>query len=574
WYAPTLTNREVCMLKFVEDTTNEPEWWLKVRDPEAVLHWKRQVLELPWAGYRPHADFTETMADAKANLFEETGMVPVMDYTAYVIKSDTLLTQTLKDELKAAVEPLENLQRLQKDWQPDTDGKILNVVDPSIWPLVYGTSKILPDQHVPLEGCIDYCGMGEVIPQPPKPMLDSRRAMLLPLRMKAFGTRFQWLPCNIDLTGEKPRIVSYINNLHPVRDAPLYSIIERLIEKSLPAWDIVFRSTDEAFQVSRFQPIKAIKYRCSVPEVCRNTCEPNNRPGGPQDDDSDYIKESHRLDQEWWEATHTVLLPEPSLDVDHLVKLQASHIRDKSFFKRGVQIPSPGAMVGRDVSQIQVIVKMANIHLTPERPTYEGSPWQMEGQAIERICATALFCYDCDNIADTPITFRTQGNREKLGTKLHYIYDDWLSIERIFAMEIRGTRLQEIGSVLTREGRAIFYPNVYQNRQGPFELTDKTRPGHCKMLTLFLVDPMNPIISTANIPPQQRDWWLEKVADLPLIRNLPPELWHQINENIDFPIDEETARKTREELTSERSAINKEINEKWRTLDWDFPPQY
>lgn len=121
-------------------------------------------------------------------------MVPVMDYAAYVIKSDTLITQTLQDELKAAIEPLENLQRSQNDWQPDTDGKVLNVVDPSIWSLVYGMSKILPDQHVPLDGCIDYCGMGGVIPQPPKPMSDRRTAMLLPLRMKAFGTRSQWLP--------------------------------------------------------------------------------------------------------------------------------------------------------------------------------------------------------------------------------------------------------------------------------------------------------------------------------------------------------------------------------------------
>ncbi|RMJ09339.1 hypothetical protein CDV36_011035 [Fusarium kuroshium] len=416
WNAPTLMNREVCMLKFVEDTTNESEWWLKVREPENVLQWKRQVLELPWAEYWPHADFTEAMADAclaelakKANLFEETGMVPVMDYAAYVIKSDTLLTQTLKDELKVAVEPLESFQRSQKDWQPDTDGKVLNVVDPSLYPLLYGTSKILPDQHVPLDGCIDYCGMGEVIPQPPKPILDR-----------------------------------------------------------------------------------------------------------------------------------------------HIV----NHVRDKGFFKRDTQAPSPRnprAMMAMEVSQIQVIVKMANIHLTLEKPIYEGSPWQIEGQAIERICATALFYYDCDNIADTPISFRTQGDREDLAHKSHYIVGDWLSIERVFAMKIRETKLQEIGSVLTREGRAIFYPNVYQNRLGPFELVDKTRPGHCKMLALFLVDPANPIISTANIPPQRQDWWSEKFEDLSLVRTLPPELWHQINENVDFPISKEIAKKNREEMTSERT---------------------
>ncbi|RSL41038.1 hypothetical protein CEP54_015942 [Fusarium duplospermum] len=158
----------------------------------------------------------------KANLFEETGMVPVMDYAAYVIKSDTILTQTLKDELKAAVEPLENLQRSQNDWQPDTDEKVLNVVDPSLYPLVYGISKILPDQYVPLDGCIDYCGLGDIIPQLPKPKLDRYIARQLPLRVKAFETRYQWLPCEIDLTDQKPPIVSYINNLHPVRDASLY----------------------------------------------------------------------------------------------------------------------------------------------------------------------------------------------------------------------------------------------------------------------------------------------------------------------------------------------------------------
>ncbi|RSL58206.1 hypothetical protein CEP54_007840 [Fusarium duplospermum] len=203
---------------------------------------------------------------------------------------------------------------------------------------------------------------------------------------------------------------------------------------------------------------------------------------------------------------------------------------------------------------------MTNVHLTPEKPIYEGSLWQIDGQAIDRICATALFYYDCDNIADASISFRTQGNREDLSHKSKYVVGDWLSIERIFAMKIRETRL-----------RVIFYPNVYQNRLGPFELVDKTRPGHCKMLALFLVDPTNPIISTANIPPQRQDWWSERFEDLTFVRTLPPELWHQINGNVNFPIIKETAKKTREDMTSERSALNKEINERWRKSDWAFP---
>ena len=31
---------------------------------------------------------------------------------------------------------------------------------------------------------------------------------------------------------------------------------------------------------------------------------------------------------------------------------------------------------------LQVIVKLANIHLTPEKPTYEGGTWHVEGQLV------------------------------------------------------------------------------------------------------------------------------------------------------------------------------------------------
>lgn len=41
----------------------------------------------------------------------------------------------------------------------------------------------------------------------------------------------------------------------------------------------------------------------------------------------------------------------------------------------------------RDYSQtgLQVIVKLANIHLTPEKPEYEGGSWHVEGQLVSRL---------------------------------------------------------------------------------------------------------------------------------------------------------------------------------------------
>lgn len=63
WEASTLTNREVCMLKLMEDITNKPQWWLKVLNPEIVSNWKREALQMPWEDYQKNADFTHDMAE-------------------------------------------------------------------------------------------------------------------------------------------------------------------------------------------------------------------------------------------------------------------------------------------------------------------------------------------------------------------------------------------------------------------------------------------------------------------------------------------------------------------------------
>jgi hypothetical protein len=34
---------------------------------------------------------------------------------------------------------------------------------------------------------------------------------------------------------------------------------------------------------------------------------------------------------------------------------------------------------------LQVIVKLANIELTPEKPEYDGGSWHVEGQMVRRI---------------------------------------------------------------------------------------------------------------------------------------------------------------------------------------------
>ncbi|KAH7144578.1 hypothetical protein B0J13DRAFT_585273 [Dactylonectria estremocensis] len=559
------------MIRLVEDITNKPEWWRKINDPEIAAKWAKEALEMPWSEYVKYGHFEKSMADAcieelrrKAEIYEETGLVPVMDYVMCAIKSDKLIPDDLREALKAAVAPLENVPAEQLDWHPGSDGKVLDLVHPSLYPLLYGRSLILPDRCITKENCLEHCGMGTVIPEQPKEENASvgyRRTV----SVNALSSRFQWLPCDVDLTGGHPRIESYINNLHPVQHAGLYPIIERFIEKALPAWDIVYRWNKE-FETNRMDIVRSVGKECEAEDDCGdNECVPENRPvnegEAPREEEEteeDWYEgsERERLDEEWFTATHRVFQPDVNKKVNERMKLKASDVKTSGFFN--------------EKSRIQVIVKLANIHLTPEKPSYDGGSWHIEGQLNERICATALYYYDCDNITECHLDFRTAANGEDLSQDVGYQQDDHDSISRTYAIESRGDTLQNIGSVLTQADRMLFFPNVYQHHVSPFELADKTRPGHRKILAMFLIDPAVAIPSTANVPPQRLDWWTQSALPTRQAGRLPPEVTAMVLDNLDFPISDKEAKKLREELMAERSVIQENENNKLKAVEWFF----
>ena len=125
-----------------------------------------------------------------------------------------------------------------------------------------------------------------------------------------------------------------------------------------------------------------------------------------------------------------------------------------------------------------------------------------------------------------------------------------------------GPKVQEIGRVVTREGRLLAFPNVFQHRVAPFKLEDPSRPGHRKILALFLIDPNCRIISTANVPPQQKAWWSPEIRDSERLARLPKEVMDQIVEEVDdFPISLDEAKELRLELMEERKVYVDEVNE-------------
>lgn len=132
---------------------------------------------------------------------------------------------------------------------------------------------------------------------------------------------------------------------------------------------------------------------------------------------------------------------------------------------------------------------------------------------------------------------------------------------------------QVLGSVDTRQGRLLTFPNSLQHRVSPFTLADRTKPGHRKILAFFLVDPHLSIISSGNVPPQQESWWKERqeVVGKLLNERLPLELQNMVKKDIDAtPITMEEARQYRQELMKERSSKSKAQNRDFETGNFNL----
>lgn len=160
------------------------------------------------------------------------------------------------------------------------------------------------------------------------------------------------------------RITSYINNLHPHKHADLYGVIEKIIADTIPLWNMSLTPL----------ALGQEKLRISYGE-CVYDPDPENFPEdeGPQqevgEDEDDYYERR----EEWMEATRQVVRPEPGIFEPPEEPEDCVDLRH-SYADRGLQI----------------IVKLANIHLTPENPQYKGGTWHVEGQMVCSFPVTSL----------------------------------------------------------------------------------------------------------------------------------------------------------------------------------------
>lgn len=177
-------------------------------------------------------------------------------------------------------------------------------------------------------------------------------------------------------------------------------------------------------------------------------------------------------------------------------------------------------------SKLQVIIKMSTIFLTPEKPKYPGGQWHIEGTPNESIFASQICYLDSDNITESRLSFRTC-----VSTPMYEQNDDF-TMAHCYGFDRDEALLNHLGSIETKPGRCIAFPNFYQHRVEPFQLLDPNRSGFRRIIVFFYVNPFKEIPSTNTLTTKNKNLFLQYLNCSHLIL-LPSVLINMIQDYVD-----------------------------------------
>ena len=466
--------------------------------------------------------------------------------------SDHIIDEALRLRLSDLIAPLE---ATCTDYHPGSNEQMLDLVHPHMYLYVNGLSKEVSDETLPWT---QFIGEGSVVQRASRVYFskhcDYNEYDYVDIMTSA---TYQWLPSEVQVSGDgKCKFLSYINNLHPQQHAELYGILEEVLERFIPLFNQVltdlayapmslyYRDPPRRFGDPPHRHVN-IRDRRHKPDMLSNglwvqgessassTSSPvSDAEEGDEEDEDDY--DLYDEDRGW--------------------KYFEAHKELDPYYKVVPPFQAPASVDPVDLkgSRLQVIVKLANIILTPEKPEYNGGDWHIEGMKNEHIVASGIHYWHSENITESKLSFRASV------TAPEYQQNDNRAVSEIYGLTDAGPLVQDIGSVTCVQGRSLAWPNILQHKVEEFRLEDPTKPGVRKILVFFLVDPGLRVLSTAHIPPQQQAW-METELDQ-IFTNFPSEVrmliaqyaWH-------FP--HERALQVRDEVMTERKYFTKQNTE-------------
>ncbi|PVU97088.1 hypothetical protein BB559_002157 [Furculomyces boomerangus] len=370
------------ILKVLTEIKNKPNCNKKIKNPEISERWIEEL--------QPHfgekvVNYAIDEALYYSDIFTGSLVPGAVDCT-YI--DDNCMPEELLDELKENVTELGDVPENEKDWHPGSDNQVLDLLHPSLYPVVFGRTRGITDDvsstEVPKWDSV--IGKGET------------KFVIPPEEYNEYlSEKYQWLPTEFDVDASgKVRILSHINNLHPKIHKKLYGTLEKIFEKFIPL----------------------------INNFLTDSCEQNEKNDKIRISEEDYGEDKM---------------------VDYI-----NSVRKGEAEKNGtefVRVPKNNISVDLKSSRLQVIVKLSNIILTPENPKYKGGVWHVEGMQNEEIVATGIYYYDQENVTDSYLAFKQCIREEEYKS---YDFDNLESVFNLKNQEPLNQHLGEIKTVKDR----------------------------------------------------------------------------------------------------------------------------
>ena len=364
---PIFSLRELTALSLSASIRSKANWWSKI-DNEIILNkWREESNCSPDIFDFAINDAKWRLKNRQDVLFEDHTTVVEDAEVHGVHQSDNLISLDLLNNLEVELKIFQSDSSYIRDEHPGSNGQVIDLIHPSLFPFIFKTSRENDDfydyengdftawaltgsTYVPNDyGITDKLTRQEF--ETLKAEVESKNspreieALFHQLNLvnpswnrysmlrKFCSKKYQWLPTELDVGSQygEGSFRSYINNLHPINDKNLFKAIETIGLRFIPLFERVLTDLK-----TPYRPVDM------------------------------YVSFSS-----WEQDDGTIMMENPNATDKDLPPYVEPEIRQEVVSLRG--------------SRLQVIVKMADIVLTPEKPEYPGGVWHVEGMENESI---------------------------------------------------------------------------------------------------------------------------------------------------------------------------------------------
>lgn len=331
----------------------------QVFDDQAIQKWREEITS---------ATFTEKMFDYCVKelryhtmRFWRTGMV----FGALgIVKSDTAVLGHLKAALIRAGRVLEDEASVKSSLPESCDDIVVNLVDPSLFPLIFGRTRAVRENELCRDHCLSDMGKGEIVPIPSiQEMEEFLLKEISTIRthfVDSYNTKMQWIPCDVLVLPHGCSIHSYINNVHPEHHGDLYRVVEDILDIAVPAWGhslgLSHQLTDLHDNGLYLETRIDWKYSIDYSHL-----SDQQKPRKQKGERNDHFRFRLRM---WESGVREPVLP------------------DAPEFYEDVHPGFAPSRLQCEFPNLQVFVKLVNINLSPENPAYDGEKWHVDGQPV------------------------------------------------------------------------------------------------------------------------------------------------------------------------------------------------